>query len=143
MRALLHLVLAVLLAWLLWISCQYAMKASTAAWLLDRTMAEISAMGLPQLQERLGQEAERTTVEHNGRRYWISWMVLPPRAQMVASSRPTADTAYVETNIVEARILVDYLELVPFTSLRTGPSAQLTLTTQTKRPDSIRRQRSN
>ena len=143
MRALLDTVLVVLLAWLIWISYQYATKASTAAWLLEQKMADVSAMGLPQLQKRLGQEAERTTVEQNGRRYWISWAVLPPRAQMAVPARPTADTAYVETDVVEARILVDYLELVPFTRLRTGPSAQLTLTTQTQRPESIRRQRSN
>lgn len=114
MRAL----LAVILIWAGWVGYQYVNKIDTAHMLIERTADQLNTVDFNVLLDKVGRGYESNMHEIDGKRYWVRYLVRRP----ISGGLPQY---YVEELLVEGR--VDFLELVPFTDIRTGLPFKITL----------------
>jgi len=105
------IIIIVLSVWLIWGGYQYFTKSQIAYVLMQQEIDRISSCDFKVLLEKAGKGFEYKEIKKDGKKYWLSWQIL----------KSPSDTYGKEgTNIFEICGHVDFIELAPFTNLRTG-----------------------
>lgn len=117
-RAVPHILFVLLVAWGGWLVYQYVTESPTAHQLFERRISELSRLPMSVLARAAGAGDHRATVIARGRSYRVRWEIT--RAQGGQA---------LDQDVLEARVHVDYLDLLPFVDFQLGPSARFTITT--------------
>jgi hypothetical protein len=109
----LKIILVVLLVWLSWAGYQYFTKSAAALILMKQKMDELDSYDFDVLLQESGKGYEYKEVEEQGKKYWVNW-------EIRKSLSVSAGEGGINNSEIEIRGHVDFIELVPFTNLRTG-----------------------
>lgn len=99
------IILVILLIWASWFGYQYFTKSETAHMLIDEKMKEFYATDPDVLLQKIGKGYEYKTVEINGKKFWISWLLRNKDK---------------DTDTIEMNGRADFIELLPFSNFRSG-----------------------
>ena len=124
MRAATNFLFILLVAWFGWLVYQYVTEAPTANRLFEQKISELGKIPMDYLVRRTGARSSQETVRINGRSHRVR------RALTVSGASPDVPEKRYNTDAVEARVNVDYLDLLSFGDIKLGPSARFTITTK-------------
>lgn len=104
-RYVFRVILVILFIWAIWVGYQYHTKFQYASMLAAKKTEDFCSLDLKTILENAGTGYQYKQVEVNGKKFWIHWLIEKKNASAIKMTGR-----------------VNFIELVPFTALRTGIS---------------------